>query len=287
MEEESKGIQAQRATHPYLHASIRIGTCKGPINFKSRQRSFLKSDIPVVKLKRKEDVLEWKRSKILSGEVPWNSTAPCILKPVIEHRQKENYVKDRSNAYQYNYRAETLEPLRIDEPIDKPTKFHVSHTSSEYASKTLRRMTENPIQRGTFRRTEELPINSSLTGKPEWNLNTSFDRKGSERNLEKFTEKSLQFTKKINQKLDTMEYKGPRKSEVIYAATLRRQKTAGTFVPASFMDGADRSPIDKATLVNRNAIEPRRVFTATSHSGVWELSKIDNRYIIITVSSTF
>ena len=49
----------------------------------------------------------------------------------------ENYVQDRSKMYQYNFRAESLDPLRNLEPIDKPTKFHISRQLESTAQSIL------------------------------------------------------------------------------------------------------------------------------------------------------
>ena len=46
--------------------------------------------------------------------------------PPCERRTMENYKADRSSAYRFNYRAESIDSLKQSELIDKPTKFHVS-----------------------------------------------------------------------------------------------------------------------------------------------------------------
>lgn len=269
----------QHTSTPFLHAKIRIGTCKGPINFKKTQKSFLRSDVPDVTWKRKEDILEWKKSRVLNTKDLWNKSVPITLHPVTEQRQRQNFIGDRSKAFTYNYRAESLEPLLIDEPIDKPTKFHISRTSSGTALASQMKMLHDPIQRGQLKRTQEIPVNVKLEGKPEWNALTSVSYKDREHNLEDFTKKSLAFSKRVSTAMSTMDYNDPRKLEGIYHATLRRQKTAGTFVPVSFIDGVDRRPIDPKHLMNRYAIEPTRTYNVVEHSGTWELSKAENRYL--------
>jgi hypothetical protein len=271
---------AQHPTHgqPYLHAKIRIGTCKGPVNFRAKQNVFLQSDVRGDVWERKDDVLSWKKSRILSTHELWNKSVPRNLHPVPESRQRENYVKDRSNAFTYNYRAESLDPVRMDEPIDKPTKFHISRTSSSAALATQMKLLHDPIQRGQLRRTQEIPVNITLDDKRAWNSATSVSYKDRDRNLDGFTAKSMRFTKRVSTAMAALDYTNPVKAEAIYHATLRRQKTAGTFTPATFVDGVDRRPVDPKDLTNRYAIEPPRKYSVVEHSGTWELLKGDNKY---------
>ena len=45
---------------------------------------------------------------------PWSKSTK-VEKPICESRRMENFVADRSGPYQYNYRAESLDPLKIIE----------------------------------------------------------------------------------------------------------------------------------------------------------------------------
>jgi hypothetical protein len=93
-------------TMPFLKSKIRVGSCKTmTIDYKYNQQVFHKDDVPKVKRERKEEVLEWARSKLLDEYKPWNKST-MVNKPVVEHRKMENFVRDRSNAYIYNYRSE-------------------------------------------------------------------------------------------------------------------------------------------------------------------------------------
>ena len=49
----------------------------------------------------------------------------------------ENFIRDRSNAMQYNYRAESNYP-NIVVPIDLPSKFHVSGMTANKAKKVIK-----------------------------------------------------------------------------------------------------------------------------------------------------
>ena len=252
---------------PFLHAKIRSGTCKGPLNFKKNQKGFLNADVRDEVWRRKDNVLDWKKSKVLDVNESWNKTFPTNLHPVPESRTSENYVHDRSKAYAYNYRAESLDPLLMDEPIDKPTKFHISRTSSSAALTSQMRLLHEPIQRGQLRRTEEIPVNIKLANKPEWNAMTAVSPKDRNNNMNEFTMKSRSHSKRISTAMSSLDYINPLKSEVIYHATLRRQKTAGTFTPASFLDGVDHRPVDPKDLMNRYAIERPRTYNVVEHSG--------------------
>ena len=253
---------------PFLHAKIRSGTCKGPLNFKKTQKSFLNSDVREEVWQRKDNVLDWKKSKILNVNENWNKTFPTNLHPVPESRTRENYVHDRSKAYTYNYRAESLDPLLMDEPIDKPTKFHISRTSSSSALTTQMRRLHEPIQRGQLRRTEEIPVNVKLIDKPEWNgMTANLSLKDRHNNLNEFTMKSRSQSKRISTAMSSLDYINPCQAERIYHATLRRQKSAGTFTPASFLDGVDHRPVDPKELMNRYAIERPRIYNVVEHSG--------------------
>ena len=253
---------------PYLHAKIRVGSCKGPSTFKRTQKVLLNSDVRNQVWERKEEVLDWKKSRILDTSSVWDIQVPSNLHPVPESRTRENYIHDRSKAYAYNYRAESLEPLMIDEPIDVPSKFHISRTSSSTALSSQMRMLHEPIQRGQLRRTEEIPVNIKLTDKPEWNGMTTVSFKKFNNNLEVFTEKSRKFNKRVSTAMGSLDYINPTKAEEIYHATIRRQKTAGTFTPSSFMNGEDHRPIDPKELMNRYAIERPRTYNVIEHSGM-------------------
>jgi len=44
----------------------------------------------------------------------WNKSNQ-IEKPIYESRKMENFVHDRTFPYQYNFRAESLDPQRLNE----------------------------------------------------------------------------------------------------------------------------------------------------------------------------
>jgi hypothetical protein len=259
---------------PYLTAKPRIGTCKGPINYRLNQTSFHRSEISDAKKKRVDEVHDCLKSKILSKSNTWEKST-AHLSPVVKSRSMENHVKDRSNAYQYNYRSESLDPLRIQEPIDMPTKFHISRTSSSSLKLNQTRQMNDFLQQGKFRRTEELPVNLRLLDKLEWNSLTSISIKDKDKKLESMTKTSKAFTNKVSRSFSKEDHIGPLQSQKLYANSLRKDKSEGTFVPASRY-------LEDTTVINngvRNeiAVEKQRGYVTSHHSGVWELNKAENK----------
>jgi len=88
-------------THEFLKASIKIGNAKGPTNYQASQTVFHHDDIPPSKRERKHEVLEWKKSKLLSSERSSWDQSYLTDKPVCERRTMENHVHDRSNRYEF------------------------------------------------------------------------------------------------------------------------------------------------------------------------------------------
>ena len=263
----------------YLHSKIRIGTCKGPINFKRNQNSFLPTDIPEEKRNRRKEIREWASSKILSQNQPWNKSTPCQIRPITQPRFSTNFVNDRSGAFVFNHRAESLDPLINPEPIDKPSKFHISSSTEKFAMRKKLEPISDLIQMGKFRRTEELPINLKLLGKKEWNSMTTLNLKEQAQRNKDFQGKSSKFSRNISKAISILDYKGPMELESIHQNRLRKMKSEGTFVAASFLDGEDMAPINKKGFSNRNALERPRVQTISEHSGVWEFNNHDNRFV--------
>lgn len=48
--------------NPYLQTKMRIGSCKGPIEYKSDQQVFHQDDVPEKARERKNEVKEWVRN---------------------------------------------------------------------------------------------------------------------------------------------------------------------------------------------------------------------------------
>jgi hypothetical protein len=262
----------------YLHAKIQIGSVKGPIAYQKGQTVFHHDDIPVSKRLRRNEVKTWAKSKILSADKPsWNKSVE-ENKTICERRQMENFVKDRSNAFRYNYRAEQLDSLKLIEPIDKPTKFHISKQLSSTALQIIETQNQDRVQNGRFHRTAEMPINSKLEGSTAWQASTSFQTTELEKNLNIKTIKSLNWTKKVNETVkNKLEYDDPVKLTTLMQEEIRRQKSAGTFDPEKRLYRPPSAPVDRSLLRNRFAIEKPNKVIINQHSGVWETNKADGR----------
>lgn len=257
---------------PYLTSKLKIGTCKGPIGYKVNQTTIHRNDIPDDKKARVEEVNNWRESKVLQKNQSWNQSTQELT--LVKSRSMENHVQDRANAYAYNFRAESLDPNRIEESIDKPTKFHISRTSASTAKLYQTKQLNDTIQQGHLRRTEELPINLNLADKEGWNSMTSYSNKDHERNLIAMTKKSKEFTGTVSKKVSIVDYIGPMETEKIYQKSLRKSKSEGTFMPLS---KTLTSVEEKSPAKNRLAVEKTRGYTTSQHSGVWELNKIDKK----------
>jgi hypothetical protein len=195
------------------------------------QTTIHRNDIPDDKKARVEEVNNWRKSKVLQKNQSWNQSTQN-LNPV-KSRSMENHVQDRANAYAYNFRAESLDPQRIEESIDKPTKFHLSRTSVSSAKLYQTKQLNNSIQQGHLRRTEELPINVNLIDKEGWNSMTSYSNKDNDLKLIAVTNKSKTFTGTVSKRLNPVDYIGPMKAEKLYQKSLRKSKSDGSFIPLS------------------------------------------------------
>lgn len=268
-----------QGTHEYLRAKIQIGNVKGPVSYNLEQTVFHHDDIPEAKRLRRNEVKAWAKSKLLSVDPPsWNKSSKPVL-PVIVRRQAENYAKDRSSAYQYNYRAETLDSLRMVEPIDKPTKFHLSTQLESRALELKEIKTTNRIQNGYFARTGEMPVHPNLMDAEPWKVSTEISLKEKEEKLTKMTEKAKLWTSKVNTNGDTFKkpYAGPLQAAVDLQNTIRKQKEDGTFSVKKQVNRPGSAPVDRTKLVNRLKVEKPTVYETTTHSGVYETNRSDGR----------
>lgn len=261
----------------YLKSRIQVGNGKGPINYPLKQTVFHHDDIPTEKRKRREEVLEWSKSKVLQlNHHEWSkSTHPN--KPVIERRTMENHVHDRSHQYQYNYRAETVDSLRNVEPLDKSTKFHISTQLESTAKAILEKRAQSPIQRGQLKRTQEMPIHPDLEHK-SWNNTTVLTTKELHKGLDDKTLHATGWTKKVNSTLSKKKgYISPMQSTILFQEEVRQQKSDGTFSLKEKVLRPKSEP--NGTLTFKNPLLNEKPLSAvfTEHSGTWEKNPYDNK----------
>ncbi len=264
-------------THPYLHSRIQIGNSKGPIQYELKQTVFHHDDVPEHKRKRKEEVKEYARRKILDDSPQWTiSNKPN--KPIMERRTMENHVKDRSHQFQYNYRAETLDPLRNIEPLDKSTKFHISVQLESTAKEIMNLRKGNPLYRGQFHRTQELPNHPDLEKSVPWNNGIVLTNKDLTVGLEKKTKNALEWTGKVNQTLThRKEYISPMMSTKLLGEKVRQKKFEGTFSWKELINKPPTPPEEVFEIKNRELNEGMRKMKVHLHSGTWGPNNVDGR----------
>lgn len=266
------------STHPYLHSRIQIGNSKGPIQYELKQTVFHHDDVPKHKRTRKEEVKEYARRKILDGPSQWNiSNKPN--KPIMERRTMENHVKDRSHQYQFNHRAESLDPLRNVEPLDKSTKFHISVQLESTAKEIMNMKRDNPIHRGQFHRTQEMPNHPKLENSIPWNNGMVLTEKEVKLGLEKKTQHALEWTGKVNQTLPhRKEYISPMMATKLLGEKVRQKKFEGTFSWKELINKPPTPPEEVFEIKNRELNEGMRKKHIHIHSGTWGPNNIDGRY---------
>lgn len=188
----------------------------------------------------------------------------------------ENFINDRSNPFQYNYRAEQL--------IKLPPPNSSSDSAIGVDTRSPVRL-EDSLTRGYFKRTAEIPNSFKLLGAPEWNnrtgsLNPSEDE---DRLIRDYKQRKLakhNSTRKLTQLISSGNYLSPVQRVERLQDAIREQKRQGTF---SLEERILQNPveIEKETFPakNRYAIETPTLLTITRHSGVWELSKAEGRYM--------
>lgn len=273
--------------HEYLRSKIQIGNVKGPVSYTAAQTVFHHDDIPETKRLRRNEVKAWAKSKLLSADTPgWDKSAKPN-EPVIVRRQAENYSKDRSGAYQYNYRAETLDSLRQVEPIDKPTKFHLSTQPESRALELNTIRATNRIQSGQFTRTREMPVHPDLEDAEPWKLSTEISLREKDQRLADMTQKAQNFTSKVNSLGTTFKkkpYVGPLKAAAELQNEIRRQKAEGTFSLKKQVNSTGLGPVDRTQLKNRVPNEKPNVYLTYTHSGVYETNPTNGRLVAIVPS---
>ncbi len=272
------------ANFAYLHASMRIGSCKAPISYGPAQVVFHHDDIPKANRARKAEVMDWKKSKILSNDRgAWNiSTDPQV--PVCERRQMENFVNDRSKKYTFNYRAESVDSLRNLEPIDKPTKFHISSQLERTASHIESLKQQSLLNRGQYRRTEEMPVHGRANDVGSWNNSTTITTKEISTGLNKLTTKCMTRTSTANSQIlgRSGRYTSPMQSTQNQIEQVREQKREEFFDPRLYLNRprtneATRKQTNQA--YNHEAVERNVSYKTDRHTGVWQYNASENKHM--------
>ena len=274
----------EKNTHPFLRAKMTIGSCKGPVDYNMGQAVFHHDDIPEPRRKRAEEVKTWKASKILSiNRNNWNKSMDPNI-PICERRRMENHVRDRSKPYQYNYRSEYLNFAKANDPLDLPTKFHISAQLENDAEKIRQKMIEDRVSRGQFTRTGEMPVHPNLLDKGPWDFGMVLTPEVRQKCLDIKTDKARAWTAKSNDRIlkQSASYVGPMARVKQLTKTIRSQKKTGTWsIPTETkqMELHEQEPIDKSTFINRQAVEKSTRYKVEEHTGVYEFNKIEGKYM--------
>lgn len=181
---------------------------------------------------RKNDILEYKRSKILDATYqPWNISTKQENATALALPTRIHHVKDRSNNYQYNYRAESLDPLRNIEPIECSTKFHFSIQSPETIATIKKYQTLNPVYKGYQKRTQELPNHPKLESAIPWNHSISVNPKSLLSKDGKFMKQTKLSAQRIYNKNSNQfkTYEGPKKQQENLIESIRLHKIMDQF----------------------------------------------------------
>eukprot|EP01031_Cornospumella_fuschlensis_P040504 gene40504-49370_t len=262
----------------FLKAKIQIGSVKGPISFSHDQTVFHHDDVPDRSRQRKEAVDGWKKSKILDPNYHSWSKSTKPIKPVVERRQMENYKQDRGSAYQYNYRAETLDSLKMVEPVDRSTKFHISAQLPSTIQKIQTLRATDRVQGGQLHRTQEMPVHPNLELARPWNNTTVLTVKEQGEGLNKMTDHAVEWSKKVTEILpQKKEYISPMKQVAIYQDKIRQMKLEGTFSAKLNINRPTSEPVDRTKLKNRFLTAKLQTLTQHVHSGTWDVNPLDGK----------
>jgi hypothetical protein len=274
----------------FLTASMKIGNCKGPITFKNDTQVFHADDVPKPAKERKSMVNDFKKSKILSAAQPdWNMSNHTN-RPLVERRTTENHIKDRSKNFAYNYRAESLDYLQNEEPVDKPTKFHMSKQLESTASNLLEAKAHaSSVGKGTLKRTEEMPVHPLLES-TTWDYGIVRPLKLHEADLEKNTQKAVSVCKSKEgtwKSCSKDHYVSPSDIGQIFQSQVREQKVNGSFdwrtcvARSSLSKSAPRGFVQMPAHSKKPKFRPENVrkYGKTQHSGSWEFNAIEGRYM--------
>lgn len=276
-------------THEYLHAKIRVGSCKNAsVNYKTAAHVFHHDDVPYYAREKAKEIKDFKASTILKvNNYPWNKKSQ-VDRPVYDKPTRQNFEKDRSGAMVYNYRAEVNYPSLIA-PVDKPTKFHMSSMLAEDALKVTSTQRDSRIQRGLFYRTKELPNNPKLENALEWNASNKEDSSLRKSFFNAKTDKAKINSMRVAHELNQLDYIPPIKQSAAVTKQVRDLKRSGLFDHKTMSVTRPKTKVipEEFEKRNRSALEPSRKYKHHYHSGVYEFNKTEGKYMWSDTGSYF
>lgn len=272
----SLGNSTGSKTHQHLRSKITIGSCKNPqLNYASTQSVFKAEDARLGVREKKQEILDWLHPNRLENMnvKNWNMATKVEEKPLLCNRRcAENLVHDHK-TFENDFRLEVL-----------PPKKEMVQTKKTMLEVTLKNELLRPVPSSTQR--TNLPIHPNLNRNftEDWNNSTeqTFNKKILQQSLDKITAAALDHSRKATTAILTQSqraYANPLKQTSLLNEEVRRQKRAGTFSTERQIFTAPEEPVDRTMLRNRYAIEPSLKYTTSKHSGVWELNKLEGRYM--------
>ncbi|KAJ1462931.1 hypothetical protein M885DRAFT_504382 [Pelagophyceae sp. CCMP2097] len=159
----------------YLTAKFQIGSCKGPTSFQAAESVFHPDDVPTDRKQNKLDIDKFKRGTVEPGaRGDWEQSV--FINKVQRRRIRVNSEFDRPNMYAYNLRAEHLPPKNL-EHIPKPHKFKVDGMSTARKAELEALRSTDRVLRGYAYSIAEMPVNSKLDDKANWNASSFVEDK--------------------------------------------------------------------------------------------------------------
>jgi hypothetical protein len=262
--------------HQFLNAKNRIGQ-GSKLNYGSNSTVFRREDCDERVISRKDEVVTFAKGERFLNNKSWDQSNH-LNKPVYESKKMENFVHDRSNPYQYNFRAESLGPS-LQAPEEKPHKFKVTMKNTGAASLQHKATLYDP-QCPTLKRNQEMPVHAKLQ-EPfhrEWNCSSEVIRKDLNKTGDSLTQSAKMNSEKKKKLINTTKYQNPAKLSAKLGLEVRRQKETGNFSVKKPVFQVTEEQVNRTELVNRYAVEPDLTFTTTKHSGVWE-KQADGRFM--------
>mmetsp|Transcript_55461 Transcript_55461/g.109960 ORF Transcript_55461/g.109960 Transcript_55461/m.109960 type:complete len:336 (+) Transcript_55461:64-1071(+) len=259
-------------TPTYLKAKYQVGSNTGPRNFQRKQTVFHKDYIPEAKLSNVAAVNAWKKERSNKCGVPerWNTS---VLKPDIlcVKRSRENNDHDRSHMYEYNFRSEVLPPKNLPH-IPPQSKWVVDGTSAELKAAVETAKAGSRLYSGSFKRTEEMPVNPKLNGLQAWRPESRANKQellGLARKEATLASRSSERGKQALGAPGGAGYATPEQRYSDFRRQVRVLKSAGlTEGYAATVEAKEAIPKH-----NRLAKEASRKTRSFEHSGVFEREK--------------
>lgn len=227
------------------------------------------------------------------------TTDQVLFRPTFIH-----FVRDRSSGFDFNHRSEVLPP-RLPEPASRVTKFSLQfptkidklaeyqhNENGAYYQLHHEKEIHDRIVSGHLPRTTEQHNHPKLLSSIPWGATTpNLDYNFTAQALEKKTVKSLKNTRawtadmgKKKPLLTSKKYVKPSEQASEITREVRAAKLSGSWKEYHLQAGATAHHMEdefrnKRSYKNRYAIEPSRFVSSTRHSGVWELSKLEGKYM--------